>query len=131
MILADTSVIVADLRDGGGRLWSEMESRFPGRERVIAAPTALEILIGARNAAHWKTLRAHLDLWTWADIRAEDWAEAARIFCDLRRRGVTPRSLIDCCIAQAAIARGATLLHCDRDFERIAEIRPLLQERLN
>ena len=131
MILADTSAVVADLRDGSGRLWDRMENRFPGRERAIAGPTALEVLVGARNAAHWRKLRAHLDIWTWVDLRAEDWAEAARIHYDLRRRGTTPRSLMDCCIAQAAIARGATLLHCDRDFEEIAKVRPLSQTRLD
>ena len=43
---------------------------------AIAAPTALEILIGARDAAHWRRLRAYLDIWTWVDIRAEDWIES-------------------------------------------------------
>ena len=131
MVLADTSLIVADLRGGDGRLWDEMESRFPGRERAIASPTALEILIGARGPAHWRKLRAYLDIWTWVDLRSEDWAEAARIFYDLRRRGITPRSLMDCCIAQAAIARGAAILHGDRDFEEIAKVRPLAQTRVD
>ena len=40
------------------------------------------------------------------------------------------RSPIDCCIAQIAMEHGALLLHCDKDFEAIASIRPLRQVRL-
>jgi len=47
----------------------------------------------------------------------------------LRKMGITIRSPIDCGIAQTAIEAGALLLRCDKDFERIAEIRPLLSER--
>jgi predicted nucleic acid-binding protein len=58
------------------------------------------------------------------------WSDAARIFFDLRRRGRTVRSSIDCCIAQIAIENDVLLLHRDRDFEVIAELRPLRQQRL-
>nr|MBC8246715.1 PIN domain-containing protein [Deltaproteobacteria bacterium] len=57
------------------------------------------------------------------------WPEAARIYFELRRRGVTVNSPIDCCIAQIALEYGALLLHRDNDFERVARIRPLQQER--
>jgi len=57
------------------------------------------------------------------------WQEAARIYFELRRKGVTINSPIDCCIAQIAIEHGAILLHRDKDFEKISRIRPLQQER--
>ena len=44
--------------------------------------------------------------------------------------GRTVRSAIDCCIAQLAIEHEALLLHQDRDFETIAEIRPLVAQRI-
>jgi predicted nucleic acid-binding protein len=44
-----------------------------------------------------------------------------------RQRGKTVRSPIDCCIAQVAIDHDTLLLHRDRDFETITEIRPLRQ----
>jgi predicted nucleic acid-binding protein len=53
------------------------------------------------------------------------WEAAARIFYDLRRQGLTVRSTIDCCIAQAAIDHQAVLIHNDRDFEAIAQVRSL------
>ena len=51
--------------------------------------------------------------------------QAARIYFECRRRGVTVRSTIDCLIAQLVIDHAGILLHEDDDFERIREVRPL------
>jgi predicted nucleic acid-binding protein len=59
----------------------------------------------------------------------DTWAEAARIYFELRRKGVTINSPVDCCIAQIALENGAFLLHRDKDFEKISRIRPLEQGR--
>ena len=61
-------------------------------------------------------------------IEATDntWVFAARIYYDLQRQGLTVRSSIDCCIAQIAIETQLTLIHNDRDFETIQQVRPLL-----
>jgi hypothetical protein len=53
------------------------------------------------------------------------WQAAARIFYDLRRQGLTVRSPIDCCIAQASLENDLILIHNDRDFETIAQVRSL------
>lgn len=53
------------------------------------------------------------------------YAEAARIFFDCRRRGITVRGSADCLIAQMTLEQDATLLHDDGDFENIAKVRPL------
>jgi predicted nucleic acid-binding protein len=37
---------------------------------------------------------------------------------------------VTCCIAQIAVDHDVLLLHRDRDFEVIAEVRPLRQQRL-
>ena len=58
-------------------------------------------------------------------------AEAARIDFELRRRGKTVRSPIDCCIAQIALDHDVLLLHRDRDFEVIAGVRPLREQHLS
>ena len=52
---------------------------------------------------------------------------AARLYFDCRRQGFTPRSTIDCLIAQVALEHAARLLHDDRDFERIAKVAPQLK----
>lgn len=50
--------------------------------------------------------------------------EAARMYFDCRRAGITIRSAIDCLIARVAIEHGLMLLHDDKDFENMAGIVP-------
>jgi predicted nucleic acid-binding protein len=58
------------------------------------------------------------------------WSEAARIHFELRRSGLTVRSILDCCIAQIALDGPLTLVHNDRDFEAIGKVRALRAKRL-
>jgi len=48
-----------------------------------------------------------------------------------QRASITVRSTIDCLIAQVCVEHDATLLHNDRDFERIASVVPLKHLRLD
>jgi predicted nucleic acid-binding protein len=84
-----------------------------------------EVLQGARDEDEWRVLHENLSaqrLAAPADPMALHW-EAARIFFDCRRRGITVRSSVDCLIAAQAMAAKATLLHDDEDFERIQKVR--------
>lgn len=58
-------------------------------------------------------------------IHQKDIAAATRHNFDLRRNGLTVRSVVDCCIAEIAMAYDATILHNDRDFATIAKLRSL------
>jgi len=58
------------------------------------------------------------------------WSAAARIYFDLRRKGLTVRSPIDCCIAQLALQFDALLIHRDHDFEQISRVRALRERYL-
>lgn len=130
MILVDTSVWIAVLRDRTGRSRDVLETALDGDEAVLTRFHQLELLQGARDEREWTLLREHLDVQEYLECGPETWPAAARIFFDLRRVGKTARSPIDCCIAQIAIDHGVLLLHHDRDFETIATVRPLQQERL-
>ena len=95
---------------------------------VLLTPfSELELLQGCRNEQEWALLAAYLKTQEYVEPARSTWADAARIFFDLRRVGKKVRSPIDCCIAQIAIERRVPLLHRDQDFEVIAEIRPLQQ----
>lgn len=61
----------------------------------------------------------------YVELSPSSWQAAARIYYDLRRQGLTVRSPIDCCIAQTALQNDLLLVHNDRDFETIAQVRPL------
>ena len=91
----------------------------------------MELLQGARDDREWNDLTSEIAKLPLLTIEASIWAEAARIYFDLRRTGKTIRSSVDCLIAQSCLDHDCTLLHSDRDFDAIATIRPLKHIRLD
>ena len=87
-----------------------------------------EILQGAASATDFKRLSDSLQtqLFFHPKDNLATYHEAAKIYFDCRRRGITVRSTIDCLIAQIAIEQRLCLLHHDRDFEVIKQVRPQL-----
>lgn len=128
-ILVDTSVWVEVLRDASNL--EPFQDAVGDGEMVLTRFTQLELLQGCLHEKEWMSLLAHLEDQTYLESEPDDWTEAARIFFDLRRRGLTVRSPIDCCIAQLALRHQALLLHRDRDFETIAGARPLNHRRID
>ena len=96
---------------------------------VLSRFNQLELLQGARDEKEWELLEDYLSNQYYLEASNQTWREAARIYFELRRKGVTINSPTDCCIAQIAIEHDIILLHRDKDFERISRIRPLEQER--
>jgi predicted nucleic acid-binding protein len=131
MILVDTSVWVQVLRDRTGRIVRAFRSRVGDEVCALTRFSQLELLQGARDETEWIRLDPYLDSQYYLEATEQTWREAARIYFELRRRGITVNSPIDCCIAQIAIEAGALLLHRDRDFDGIARIRPLNAERFD
>jgi len=130
VVLVDTSVWVDVFRDASGQEGNVLRNVVGDEEVVLTRFNQLELLQGARDEQEWSLLVSYLDGQDYLGACTETWREAARIYFDLRRLGRTVRSPIDCCIAQLALDHDAFLIHRDRDFERIAEIRPLRHQRL-
>jgi predicted nucleic acid-binding protein len=131
MILVDTSVWVQVLKDRTGRVVSDFQERVGGDVYGLTRFTQLELLQGAKNDSEWRKLDQYLSTQYYLEASESTWREAARIYFELRRKGVTVNSPIDCCIGQIAMEWKAILLHMDRDFDRIAKIRPLVAEWFN
>ena len=129
MILVDTSVWVEILRDKTGRKVQAFRKRIGGEIYVLSRLTQLELLAGARDEREWRRLDDYLSTQYYLETTENTWKEAARIYFELRRKGITLSSPVDCPIAQIAIESGALLLHLDYDFESIARVRPLAAER--
>ena len=129
MILVDTSVWVEVLRDKTGKMVQALRERINADIGVFSRFTQLELLQGAKDEGEWSRLDEYLVTQYYLEATEDTWRQAARIYFDLRRGGITINSPIDCCIAQIAMEAGALLLHQDQDFEKIAVIRPLLAER--
>jgi predicted nucleic acid-binding protein len=129
MILVDTSVWIEILRDKTGRVTKAFKERIGAEYYGLSRFNQLELLQGARDEKEWALLEDYLSNQYYLEAENHSWREAARIYFELRRKGVTINSPVDCCIAQIAIEHGIILLHRDKDFERISRIRPLEQER--
>ena len=125
MILVDTSVWIDVLRDRKGKVVEAFRQIIGDDLYVLARFTQLELLQGAKDDYEWRKLEEYLETQIYLEATERTWVEAARIYYDLRRKGITVNSPIDCCIAQLAIENGVTLLHRDQDFEKIEKIRPL------
>jgi hypothetical protein len=128
MILVDTSVWVQVLKDKSGKVVKAFQQKLGEEIYGLTRFTQLELLQGAKDDGEWGLLDQYLSKQYYLEASESTWRDAARIYFDLRRNGITVNSPIDCCIGQIAIERNALLLHMDRDFERIAKIRPLMAE---
>lgn len=127
MILIDSSVWIEVWEDRSGTHARTLDGVLEGVPPLFSRFTELEVLQGCRDEREWALLREFFASQELLGLREDGWADAARIYYDLRRRGLTVRSSIDCCIAQVALDRDLLVVHRDRDFETIASIRPLRQ----
>ena len=124
MILVDTSVLIDFLKgqtNAKTLLFEEVLNRdIPFG---LSPYTFQEVLQGVRNEKEYKRLHDYLSTQTIYFLPEEiaTYEKAARLFFDLRRKGITPRSTIDILIALTAIENKLMLLHNDRDFDLMAE----------
>jgi predicted nucleic acid-binding protein len=128
VILVDTSVWIDVFRDKSQSNRKTLLAALAGEEVVLTRFTQLELLQGCRDEPEWDLLRSYLDSQDYLEASAATWEDAARIYFDLRRIGLTVRSPIDCCIAQLALKNDVVLFHRDRDFKVIAKARSSLRE---
>ena len=111
MILVDTSVWINVLRDRTGDVVEAFQEKTHGETSFLSRFTQLELLQGAKSDKDWKQLDEYLSSQFYLEATEKTWVDAARIFFELRRKGITVRSSIDCCIAQVALEHDALLLH--------------------
>ncbi|CAB1060713.1 hypothetical protein D1BOALGB6SA_5480 [Olavius sp. associated proteobacterium Delta 1] len=129
MILVDTSVWIEIFRDKTGNIVKTFQKTIGAENYALSRFQQLELLQGASDQKEWDLLDDYLSTQYFLEASRDTWPEAARIYFELRRKGVTINSPVDCCIAQIALEHGAFLLHRDKDFGKISRIRPLEQGR--
>jgi len=125
VILVDTSVWIDFVR--GRETDAVARLRVALDRGVVAALTPFiyqEILQGADSERSFRQLREFFGSQTFLHPRdpVDSHAEAARLYIECRRKGVTVRSAVDCLVAQTAIEHGVALLHDDRDFDGLARV---------
>lgn len=124
MILVDTSAWVEFDRATGSavdrRLTALIRTDAP---LAVTEPVIMEVTAGARDAARERDLRRLLLRFRLLRFDAViDFDGATHIYRRCRAAGITPRGLIDCMIATVALRHGASLLACDTDLRRVAEV---------
>ena len=130
MILVDTSVWIDWFRKRAAPSTARLQMLLDeGRGFGVTPVIVQEILQGAADGREFALLDQYFS--TQAMLMPDDslrtHCRAARLYFDCRRRGFTPRSTIDCLIAQIAVEHAARLLHDDHDFERISKVAPQLK----
>ncbi len=117
MILIDTSVWIANLRDESTPATRWLRQSQPGDGIILGDLVLLEILQGARNDRHAQYLRTGLQNYGVIPLLGETVAiGAAMNFRHLRSRGITVRKTVDLIIATYCLVHGHQLMHQDRDF---------------
>jgi hypothetical protein len=121
-VLVDTSVWI-DFFNGHPNPAADALARLIDDEADIltCGLVAAELLQGVRRDTQRAAIDRHLRDMEWLSPHEPDtYVAAAELFRNLRARGVTIRSTIDCIIAQLAAENGALLLAHDKDLRAIA-----------
>lgn len=122
MILVDTSVWIARLRNRETEATAKLRAFVAREPLLIGDLILLEVLQGARDEAHAARIERDMRRYAVVPLLDDELApRAARNYRTLRDLGVTIRKTADLIIATYCIERGHTLLHDDRDFDPIEE----------
>ena len=125
MILLDTSVLINYFKGNETpktRLLDAILHR--GIAYGISPYTYQELLQGAKDEREFALLQAYLKTQRiyYLPQTVEVFEKAARIYFDLRRKGITLRGTIDILIALTAAHHQLSLLHDDRDFDAMVSV---------
>jgi len=127
MILVDSSVWIGFFNGTEGSAVSALEKLIADEEEVYLSEYILtEVLQGFRGDREYEAARRCLLRFPIARLRDKDsYIEAAQIYRQCRKQGITIRKTADCLIARTAIENDLFLLHKDNDFDLIASVCPL------
>lgn len=126
MILVDTSVWIDFLN--GKDLPHVATLEFSIQQEIdiaICGVILTEVLQGISNDKQHQLTQDYLQSLLMLEIKDTIWLQAADIYRQLRKRGLTVRKTNDCIIAATALHYDCLLLHNDKDFATIELHYPL------
>ena len=122
-VLVDSSVWVDYLR-GEATTIRTLNRLIDNQSIVICGQILQELLQGSRDAPAFDRLLKEMNLWQYEAEERQDFVQGARIFADLRWKGMTIPPT-DCLVAAVAIRRKLQLYANDSHFDHIGELRRL------
>jgi len=125
MILVDTSVLIGYFKGSKGTPYDKMNYLIDEEMPFgICHYVYQELLQGALNDKEFNLLKDYLGSIPFYDLRygKESFENAALMYMNCRKKGITIRSTIDLLIAEIAIENDLYLFHNDNDYTNIAKI---------
>ncbi|MDD5009209.1 MAG: PIN domain nuclease [Syntrophorhabdaceae bacterium] len=128
MILVDTSVLI-DFFKGVKTVGSKKFEMILQQEIPFGINSFIlqEVLQGAASEKEFSLLREYLSTQRFYDLKdpVDSFINAAKLYMECRKKGITIRSTIDCLIAETVLEHNLLLLHNDNDFKAMARVIPL------
>jgi predicted nucleic acid-binding protein len=124
MYLIDTSAWIESFRR---KAKFSIAGQFDEHRIFLCPPVYQEILQGFKAESVYFAAREALNSAQMVanPLTLDYFDEAAALYRLCRKSGITPRSSIDVLIAVCAIRHNLTVLHHDRDYEKIATVSQL------
>ena len=120
MVLVDTTVWIDFFAARQLAHVTTLETLIKGREDICICGIILtEVLQGIRKETEFRKTRSLFNSLIFLPMTYSTFLQSARIYRDLRQRGITIRKSVDCMIASVAIENDIPLLHNDKDFHPI------------
>jgi predicted nucleic acid-binding protein len=130
--LIDSSAWIEYFRDTNSRACNEVDRMWHDDPGSIATtePVVMELLAGTTSDRLFTRVEKLMNGLQLLTVDASvDHRDAAIAYRSVRKGGHTVRKTMDCLIAVVAARTGATLVHCDRDFDVLAAALPDLRVR--
>lgn len=125
-ILPDSSAWIAYFRSDRTPASNKLRNLIELEEDIcICGPVLTEVLQGLRHDDQYKKVQGIMQTFDYLETSRAVYQYAADIYRELRAKGITIRSTMDCIIAATAHAHDVYLVHHDRDFEAISKHFPL------
>jgi len=122
MILVDTSVLIDFLKGNQNPQTKKLRQIISNNIPFgITSLIMQEVLQGVKDESEFNKVEKYLTSLEFYHPKDQinSFTAAAKIYFDLRRKGVTIRSTIDCLIVQIALENNLALLHNDNDYKKI------------
>jgi predicted nucleic acid-binding protein len=104
----------------------KLKTRIQNREAICCCGFVLaEVLQGIREEGQYVIVKRHFENLVYLEDDRTTFQLGATIYRELRRKGITIRSSMDCLISAVVIQHGVDFLENDRDFKFIDQHYPL------
>jgi predicted nucleic acid-binding protein len=125
MVLVDTSVLIGYFKKNSGVPYEKMDYIIDNDIPYgICNYVYQELLQGSKNNREYELLKEYLNTLPFYELRygKQSYENAALLFINCRKKGITVRSTLDILIAEIAIENELYLLHDDADYTNISKV---------